>query len=64
MSECAGENCTHPECTERDPFGQVVREGLEALRVEMRREVQDIPPEKLAVMNRRERRAAVRQLRR
>lgn len=54
MSECQGENCTHPECT-RD----AVKPTVEELRERVRREI-GIAPEKWAVMNRKERRAAKR----
>lgn len=45
MSECAGENCTHPDCVDRRD------RHMDRLR--------EIPPEKLQVMNRAERRAAM-----
>lgn len=54
MSECQGENCAHPECNRDDPK-PTVNEVREQLRKEL-----GIAPEKWAVMNRAERRAAKR----
>lgn len=54
MSECAGPNCTHPDCVDArhtDPPMSVLRERMERLR--------EIPAAKLETMNRAQRRAAM-----
>lgn len=73
MSECTGPGCTHPEHV--DPMtvtaleyqhrpthaGDAAREAYLQKRVDERRQLLELfAPEKLAVMNRAERRAALR----
>lgn len=48
MSECAGPDCTHPGCRHETYEPNGLRARMDRLR--------EIPPEKLAVMNRAERR--------
>jgi predicted CopG family antitoxin len=54
VSECSGEYCTHPECR----YGEVSVSDV------MRRLAEVIPEQKLAIMNRAQRREHAKELRR